>query len=342
MLENKRGRILFPGWVYKRRLGCMEKILYEIKDAKSIGISGHIRPDGDCIGSCMALYFYLKQNLSKDVVIDIYLEPIPKEYKLWEETTLIKQENDQKIIYDLFISLDNGSLERLGFSKEFFETAKRTMDIDHHISNNRFADVNHIIDTSSSTCEVLFDLFEEDKIDKKTAEALYLGIVHDTGVFKHSNTSSKTMKIAGKLIEKEIPFSKIIDETFFQKTYVQNQILGRCLLESYLVLEGKCIISAVSQKTLEFYHAVPSDLDGIIDQLRVTDGVEVAVLIHETDFHQYKVSMRANGDIDVRKIAENFGGGGHIKAAGCTLKGTLHDAINNLIFYIDHQLSYRR
>ncbi|MDF2473891.1 MAG: phosphoesterase RecJ domain protein [Anaerocolumna sp.] len=319
----------------------MNNILNEIKNAKSIGISGHVRPDGDCTGSCMALYFYLKQNLSEDVIIDIYLEPIPEEFRIWEETNLIKQLYNKNISYDLFISLDNGSLNRLGFSKEYFLNAARTIDIDHHISNDKFADLNHVIVNASSTCEVLFDLFEEDKIDNKTAEALYLGIVHDTGVFKHSNTTEKTMNIAGKLIARGIPFSKIIDETFFLKTYVQNQILGRCLLESFLILNGKCIISAVSQKTLDFYYAAASDLDGIIDQLRVTDGVEVAVLIHETGFHQYKVSMRANGSVDVRKIAENFGGGGHIKAAGCTMNGTLHDVINNLTLYIEHQLTGR-
>lgn len=316
----------------------MNKILEEIKDAKSIGITGHVRPDGDCVGSCMALYHYLKQNLSSNITIDVYLEPIPNQFKIWEETNIIKNEIKTNLIYDVFISLDNGSLDRLGFVQDSYRSASRTIDIDHHISNTKFGSLNHIIDDASSTCEVLFDLFDEDKIDKQTAEALYLGIIHDTGVFKHTNTSQKTMNIAGKLITKGIAYSKIIDETFYRKTYVQNQLLGRCLLESFLVFKGKCIISAIDQKTFEFYHAVPSDLDGIIDQLRITDGIEVAVLIHETGFQEFKVSMRANGKVDVRKIAEIYGGGGHIKAAGCSMNGTLHDVINNLTKYIEYQL----
>lgn len=316
----------------------MNNILDEIKDAKSIGIAGHVRPDGDCVGSCIAIYHYLKQNISSDVTIDVYLEMIPQQFQLWDDTTSIKTNCDEKIIYDLFISLDSGSIDRLGFAQDVFEMAKRTINIDHHISNTRFAHENHVVADASSTCEVLFDLFEEEKIDTITAEALYLGLIHDTGVFKHSNTSKKTMNIAGKLIDKGIPFSKIIDDTFYRKTYVQNQILGRSLLESFLVLDGKCIISAVSQATLAFYNAQSSDLDGIIDQLRVTEGIEVAILIHETGFHEYKVSMRSNEIVDVRKLAGYFGGGGHIRAAGCSMKGTLHDVMNSLTGYIELQL----
>lgn len=317
----------------------MNKIIDEIKDAKSIGIVGHIRPDGDCVGSCVALYHYLKQNLGSDVKIDVYLEPIPEQFKIWDDTTAIKS-MDEKTVYDLFISLDSGSIDRLGFVQDTFGMAKRTINIDHHISNTRFAEENHVVADASSTCEVLFDLFDEEKIDQLTAEALYLGLIHDTGVFKHSNTSKKTLNIAGRLIDKGIPFSKIIDDTFYRKTYVQNQILGRCLLESFLVLDGKCIISSVNQETLAFYNAQSSDLDGIIDQLRITEGIEVAILIHETGFHEYKVSMRSNEIVDVRKIAGFFGGGGHVRAAGCSMKGTLHDVMNSLTGYIEHQLNH--
>lgn len=316
----------------------MKKILEELKDAKTIGIVGHVRPDGDCIGSCMALSLYLKHNLPQDRTIDVYLEPIPTKFWIWEEATLVKQSNDRNIKYDYFIALDAGSKDRLGFAETYFDEAKVKINIDHHISNNDFGDINHIIDNSSSTCEVLFDLFDEDKIDLEVAKALYLGLIHDTGVFKHSNTTEKTMKIAGKLIAKGVPFSKMIDETFYQKDYVQNQILGRCLLESILVLDSKCIVSTLRKEVLDLYGAKPADLDGIIDQLRITKGVEVAVFLYETKLHEFKVSMRANGNVNVSKIATLFGGGGHIKAAGCTMQGSAHDIINNLTYQIEEQL----
>jgi phosphoesterase RecJ-like protein len=119
---------------------------------------------------------------------------------------------------------------------------------------------------------------------------------------------------------------------------MQNQILGRCLMESILVLHGKVVVAALNRKMIEFYGASPSDLDGIIDQLRVTKGTEVAVFVYETDFNEFKVSMRSNGEVNVSKIAVYFGGGGHIKAAGCTMNGSVYDVINNLTPHIEAQL----
>ncbi|MDF2800517.1 MAG: phosphoesterase RecJ domain protein [Anaerocolumna sp.] len=313
-------------------------LLGEIGLVKTIGIAGHVRPDGDCAGSCLAMYRYLKNVMSEDTVIDLYLEEIPQKLQISEDVLQVKQRNETNTQYEVFISLDCGSIDRLGFSQNYFNTAKKTINIDHHISNTNFGDINYVIADSSSTCEILFDLFQEDKIDIEIAKPLYMGIIHDTGVFKHQNTTKKTMETAGKLIAKGIPFSDMIDETFYRKNYHQNQILGRCLLESMLMLEGKCIVSFISQKMLEFYESVSADLDGVIDQLRITQGVEVALLIYECDMREYKVSMRSNGIVDVRKIAVYFGGGGHAMAAGCTMHGTFHDVINNLAPHIDHQL----
>ena len=246
-------------------------------------------------------------------------------------------END--MVYDVFLSLDCGSPDRLGAAEPAFEAAKQTISIDHHISNTKFAETNHVFADASSTCEVLYREMEPEKISLATAECLYVGIVHDTGVFKHSNTSKETMLIAAELLDKGIASSKIIDETFYQKTYIQNQILGRCLLESVLVLDGKVIFSSVSQKTQELYGNQPSDLSGVIDQLRITKGVEVAILLREEGSQVYKVSLRSNNDVDVSKIAVAFGGGGHVKAAGCTMTGSLHDVVNNLTKHIEYQLN---
>ncbi len=318
----------------------MNKINAEVIGAKKIAIAGHVRPDGDCIGSCTALYLYLRQNSSKLGLekVDVYLEPFGNEFRILAGVEDIKHIYDTEETYDTFISLDCGSLDRLGNALRFYNTAKKTINIDHHISNQGFAMVNHVVADASSTCEVLFDLMEEEDIDVEIASALYVGIIHDTGVFKHSNTSEKTMNIAGKLISKGIDFSTLIDESFYAKTYVQNQILGRCLMESILVLDGKVVFAALSRKMLDFYEATTADLDGIIDQLRVTKGSEVAIFIYETAPHEYKVSMRSNGEVNVSKIAVYFGGGGHIKAAGATMHGMVHDVINNITAHIEAQL----
>lgn len=315
----------------------MNDLLSMITAANSIGISGHIRPDGDCVGSCLGLYNYINESY-KEKEVDVYLDSFSDSFSFITGVDQVKSASGVTKKYDLFISLDCGSSDRLGNAEKLFQTADKNIVIDHHISNTRFGMVNIVEADRSSTCELVFSLLEENCISTNTAQALYLGIIHDTGVFKHSNTSKETMLIAGKLMERGIPFSKIIDETFYQKTYVQNQILGRCLLESFLLLDGKVIASCVGQRILDFYEAKPEDLDGVVDQLRITKGVEVAVLAYEVQFGEYKVSMRSNGKVDVSKIAVYFGGGGHVKAAGCSLKGSYRDVITNITGHIENQL----
>lgn len=316
----------------------MLKLLDLVKDADTIAIAGHVRPDGDCVGSCLGLYNYLTQEFGEKQ-IDVYLESVPAAFSFLKSTEKALAEAKKDTVYDLFIALDCGSVDRLGFTEELFHAAKTNVNIDHHFSNTNFAQYNHVEDTASSASEVLYGFLDEDLLNKEVAECLYLGIVHDTGVFKHSNTSKKTMEVAGSLLTKGISSSKIIDDSFYRKTYLQNQILGRCLLESILLLEGKIIFSSVSQKIMQLYGAVPADLDGIIDQMRVTEGVEVAILVREEGAQCYKVSMRSNGKVDVSKICCMFGGGGHKMAAGCTMNGSVHDVINNLSGQIAHQLA---
>ncbi|MBE5967092.1 MAG: bifunctional oligoribonuclease/PAP phosphatase NrnA [Lachnospiraceae bacterium] len=318
----------------------MKKILEEIIGAKKIAIAGHVRPDGDCIGSCTALYQYLRNDQKQLGIetVDMYLQPFGNEFRVLTAVDAVKHSCESDETYDLFISLDCGSLDRLGNAVKYFNSAGKTINIDHHISNTKFADVNHVVADASSTSEVIFTLMEEKRITKEIASSLYVGIIHDTGVFKHSNTTETTMNIAGKLIRKGIAFSELIQDTFYAKTYMQNQILGRCLMESILVLDGKVIVSSISRKMMEFYQASSSDLEGIVDQLRITKGVETAIFIYETEPNEFKVSMRSNSKVDVSKIAVYFGGGGHIRAAGCTMYGVLTDVINNLTPHIETQL----
>lgn len=305
---------------------------------ETVAIAGHTRPDGDCIGSCMALYNYIMDNY-KDIKVDIYLEPIADIYKVIKNTEAIKSSYDEAISYDLFIALDSSDLKRLEGAGKYFAAAAKTICIDHHISNNGFADENHVIAKASSTCEVLFDLLEEEKVNQDIAEALYIGILCDTGCFRHSNTSEKTLNTVGRLISKGVRSSMLMDEVFYQKTFMQNQLLGRCLIESMLILDGKCIVSVVSKEILAFYRADSKDLEGVIDQLRVTKGVEAAILLTETGTLSYKISMRSNGIVDVNKVAAYYGGGGHVLAAGAEMKGSKHDVINNLAVHIEEQLA---
>lgn len=315
----------------------MEKIANELKGINTVAIAGHVRPDGDCVGSCMGLYLYLKENYP-DIAADVYLEQPGAQFSFLSCFEEIKTVYQTGKVYDLLVTLDVSDKNRIGVAEEAYETAKKRVCIDHHISNRGLGDVNEIRPDASSTCEVLYTLLEEEKVSKAVAEAIYTGMVHDTGVFQYSCTSPETMRIAAKLMEKGIPFTKIVEESFYEKTYVQNQILGRCLMESILLMDGKCVIGVVKKKMMDFYHVEPKDLDGIVQQLRIIKGVEVAIFIYEVKPQEFKVSLRSKGKVNVNEVASYFGGGGHVLAAGCTFHGSVYDVMNNLLEIIEKQL----
>lgn len=307
----------------------MKKILEEVRGAERIAIGGHIRPDGDCVGSCMGLYLYLTKELP-DSQVDVFLEKPSDVFNCIQSVESIKDAACyQEAEYDLFIALDC-SKDRLGDAEVIFDHAKKTINIDHHISNNGCGNVNYLRADASSASELVYELLDEGKLDTEIAKALYIGIIHDTGVFQYSNTASATLIAASELVKFGFDFPKIIEETFYEKTFVQNQILGRALLESILFMDGKCIVAVISKKMMDFYGVNGKDLDGIINQMRNTKGVECAIFLYELDNLEYKVSMRSGGQINVSSIAQFFGGGGHVRAAGCTVKGTAHDVINNI------------
>lgn len=314
-----------------------ELLVKALQGVTTVAISGHVRPDGDCVGSCMGLYHYISENFT-DVSVDVYLEPVPESYTLVKGTDVVKNDLDGEKTYDLFIALDCGDQERLGVFAHYFDTALKTVCIDHHISNQSFADMNHICPQASSTAEVLYDLMDDDKISLDTAQCLYMGIMCDTGCFKHSNTQEHTMNVAGRLITKGVNSSKMMDEVFYQKTFMQNQLLGRCLLNSNLVLDNKCIVCVVPTALLDEYGAVSSDLEGVIDQLRITKGVEVAVLITENKEGGCKISMRSCEYANVSAVAQSFGGGGHIRAAGASVNKAAADILPELLAKIKEQL----
>lgn len=313
-------------------------IYEEVKSAATIGISGHIRPDGDCVGSVMGLYLYLKK-VCPDAKIQVMLEKPADVFSCIKGIDEIHTDfvSDVKG-FDVFFALD-AAKDRLGEAEKYFDEAEKKINIDHHISNKGCGDVNYIMPKASSTSELVYDLIaDKSLLDEEIAKALYIGIIHDTGVFQYSNTSPSTLKAAAELISYGFDFPRLIDETFYEKTYLQNQILGRALLESIMFMNGRCVVSMVDKKTMNFYGANPHDLEGIVSQLRNTKGVECAIFMYQTDTLEYKVSLRSNGKVDVAKVAAFFGGGGHVRAAGATMQGTFHDIVNNLSAQIAEQL----
>lgn len=309
----------------------------ELQGVRTVAIAGHIRPDGDSVGACVGLWNYIRDNFPQ-IRADILLEKPDEKYAILEGYEAICQQHDEEKEYDLFIAVDCAAYDRLGNAAQDFEKAGRTICVDHHISNPGYAGENVIDPDASSTCEVLCRMMDMDKISVAAASALYMGIAHDTGVFQYSCTSPETMRLAAMLMEKGIPYTKLVEETFYKRTYRQNQILGKALLESMRILDGRGIVSVVRRREMVFFGVEPTDLDGIVSQLKLTEGVEVAIFLYETDNLEYKVSLRSREKVDVSEVASYFGGGGHVRAAGVTMHGTFHDIVNNLTLHIEHQL----
>ena len=286
----------------------------------TVALSGHIRPDGDCVGSCLATYNYIKTHYPS-IKVDLYLEPIPNLFKFLTSAEEIKQDCVEDWEYDLFIAHDCGDLGRLGQAGKYFTSAKKTFCIDHHKSNQAFADVNYIFPEASSTSELVFELLDEGKITKEIAECIYVGIIHDTGVFQYSSTSSKTMNIAGKLMDFGIDYPTIVNDTFFVKTFEQNRIFGHALLKAERHLDHRVIYVCLTREEMQQFDVLPKHLEGIVSQLRSTKGIEVAIFLYQNEEDGYKVSMRSGKVVDVSEIAVKYGGGGHAKAAGITMHG---------------------
>ena len=305
-------------------------LLNEVEKASSIGITGHIHPDGDCVGSCMALYHYIRK-VYPEKTVKVFLEAPADNMRVAEgiddiDSGFTKPENP----FDLFVVLDCSSADRFEPAKELVEAASKVFVVDHHMTNTHFADEGVILPDASSTCEVLYDLFEDEKIDRTVATFLYLGIIHDTGVFRFPACTEHTMNIAGRMLTKGVNAQQLIDDSFYRKTYAQNRLIGDAVARSELLLDGKMIYSAVTLDDLARFGAGTKETEGLIDQLRLTKGIEVAMFARQEAEDTYKISLRAISKVNVASICAAFGGGGHKFAAGCTVTGNLSDYVTQI------------
>lgn len=248
-----------------------------LKGKSTVALGGHIRPDGDCVGSVLSVYNYIKLYYP-EISVDAYLEPIPNKFKFILNSAELKEPEESDRVYDLFICLDCSDIKRLGPSGKMFQNAKETFCIDHHLSNESFADHNYIVPDESSTCELVFNSMDEEKINTDIATSLYVGIIHDTGVFRYDCTHFSTMVIAGKLMGKGVDFPNIIDKTFFMKTFNQNKVTGCALEKAKLYCDGKIVASYITMEEMKKYDVLPKHLDGIVSELRDTKDAEAVNL----------------------------------------------------------------
>ena len=305
--------------------------LEEVLEGKRrVALGGHIHPDGDCVGSTLGLYLYLKKAFPALETV-LYLEEIPACFHFLKGAEEIRHRAEGREDFDLFIALDAADKDRLGFSQEVFDRAKETCCIDHHISNPGFADHNLVLPEASSTSELVYGLLDPRQVDRDIAAPLYIGIAHDTGVFLYQSTTPQTLETAAALLRTGIPATELLERTYYEKTLVQQKILGRALLDGRLFFGERCITALLTREAMEQYGASPQDVEGIVSQLRNTVGVEVAIFLYELDPGVFKVSLRSKSQVDVRSIAQSLGGGGHMRAAGVTLEGTEEEILKMLL-----------
>lgn len=290
-----------------------------IEQSNQILILTHKSPDGDAIGSALALYHSIKQ-LNKNV--DVIAVNYSQIFKVLEASNNIIETSTKN--YDTVITLDCSCLNRIEQDKPYFQNATQTINIDHHITNEYFATYNYIEMNSPATTQILYKLLKKWNIEitQEIGECLITGLITDTGGFKHSNVNKETFQMAAELLDKNVNISKFYNLTLDTKTKPQFELtkLATSRLEFYM--NNKVALTYITLEDEKKFNAKTGDHEGIVDIGRNIEQVQISIFLHQS--HEgYKVSFRSNNDLDVSKIALTFGGGGHKSASGCLIADPL-------------------
>lgn len=310
----------------------MDKIIEKLRLSNDIVLLVHESPDGDAIGSIIALYRAL-EKMGKNV--EAFIEKIPSncEFLIGSigEEIKVFEDMDENRKYDLCIALDCGDADRMGKAKVLFENANNTICIDHHYTNVGYANLNYIDGEAAATGEILYDMLSKmDIIDKEIAIALYAAVSSDTGNFRHNNTQKHTFDIAGSLVEYGIDVSKISYHLFSETSLNRMRFMGNLLQNVEVELDGKVGILIAKKEDIERFSVNDSELEGMVDFARDIKGTEVGIFIKPHN-EMYKVSLRSNGNVDISGVAGKFNGGGHKFAAGCRFEGKTAEEVRELL-----------
>jgi phosphoesterase RecJ-like protein len=287
-------------------------------------VTSHEAPDGDALGSLLAMQLALEQ-LGKDTVMFLGgTSPLPGEYRFLElEHRGLRRERPADLGERVLVALDCASESRVGADVDLVAAAPFTINIDHHHDNPRFGSVNLIVEDASSTGEVLADVFHElgVRLAPEIAEALYIALVTDTGRFQYTNTSPKTLRLAAELVEAGADVHRVFQGVYENVQFSKLKLLARALDHAQVLQGGEIVVSHLVRADFDDVGASEPYSEGIIDVLRSVEGALVSALIREPPPRDgapsRKVSLRSSVDeVDVSAIARKSGGGGHREAAG--------------------------
>jgi phosphoesterase RecJ-like protein len=299
-------------------------------------VTTHENPDGDALGSLLAMKLALEQ-LGKGVVT--YLAgpvPLPQEYAFMRLADDLRRELPDDASERVLVAVDCANESRLGPDPEILMSARLVVNIDHHHDNSRFGDVDLVVPTASSTGEVLRDLFREldVRVTPEIAEALYIALVTDTGRFQYTNTTPKALRLAAELVEAGANIHRVFQGVYESVQFAKLKLLARALERAQVFEGGRLVVSHLLRDDFNDVGAAEPYAEGIIDYLRAVEGADMAVLIREpprSEGPTRRVSLRASLDeLDVSAIARKWGGGGHRQAAGFSSEAPVEEITESI------------
>lgn len=297
-------------------------------------VVSHHHPDGDAISSTLATGWLLGQ-LGKSFTL--YNEDvIPKKFSyLWNIDRLVSESDAEMALarYSRVIAVDCADFSRTGNASQFFSEEAYLLNIDHHPTNDQFGRVNVVRTEAAATAEIIYDLIclFELTWNQDIATCIYTGLLTDTGGFRYSNTSAKVLAIASEMLRHGVNGSILNEQLFEKMTYSQFQLLQIALSTMSFACDRKIAWVCLTADDFAQTGALNEDTEGIVNYARNIEGVETGIMFRELNPNEIKVSFRSSGQVDVAQLASSFGGGGHVRAAGCTLHCSMAEAVNQIV-----------
>lgn len=316
-------------------MSTLDEILKTINKAKNIIILTHENPDGDAIGCSLAMGMALK-NLGKDP--EIIMPKYPRIFNNLPGVDMIKEQGTKKN-YDLAISVDCATIKLLNGWTNYFEEADERIVIDHHSTNSMYGDLNYVDYSAPACAQVLYTMFQYYKweVSQEIGTCLVTGIITDTGGFQYSGVSKETFSIVSDLMSAGVNISKIYKQSLETHTKTSFELKKLAINRMEFLEDGKVTFTYITKEDEENVNAENGDYEGIVNEGRNIEGVEVSIFLHELD-NGFKASLRANEYVNVSDVCLMFGGGGHLRAAGATMQGTPEEIKEKILAEVKRQL----
>lgn len=322
---------------YSQQLAAAAKFIEQHDDFLVVS---HIQPDGDAASSTYATGWILKQLGKSFTMINEGAMPSKFSYLWGSDQVLDFGKEAPERLYQTIISVDCADFSRMGRISTLFDDQAQLLNVDHHPTNDRFGSCHLIKHDAAATVQILYDLAIHMKLvpNLEFGDCIYTGLLTDTGGFRYSNTSPKVMQMGATLLSLGVQGSVIAEQVLERVTYSQIVLLQKALSTLSFANDRKLAWLVVSLADLELTGASSDDLDGLVNYPRNVEGVEVGMLFKEKAVGVVKVSLRSSGLVDVAAIAQSLGGGGHVRASGCTIQGTLEEAVAKMVQEVGNEL----